>query len=395
MSGAAVSPAPESQGSPARSERRLSRRQLLRAVLALVVLAAAAAVTATLRLGLVPRALNPFAPPAPTGTGGNGASTSLTTVVRRDLSSQTQANGTLGYAGAYTVVNQAHGTITSLPAIGQVFSQGQALYEVDGAPVMLLYGSTPAYRDLSAGATAADVTGPDVRELNADVVALGYVAGSELSPTSNQFSSWTEVGVKRLQAAMGVDQTGTLTLGQVVFLPGAVRITAVQGTLGATAGPGQMLLTASSTTRQVTVNLDAAQQSELAVGNQVGISLPNGKSTAGTVTSVGSVASPGSGGGSPTVQVLITPTDASATGSLDAAPVNVTITTQTVRNALVVPVAALLARPDGTYVVEVVNDRGVHHLVAVNLGLFDDADGQVQVTDTQLRAGQRVVVPSS
>ncbi|HEX4216661.1 MAG TPA: HlyD family efflux transporter periplasmic adaptor subunit, partial [Candidatus Dormibacteraeota bacterium] len=232
-------------------------------------------------------------------------------------------------------------------------------------------------------------------ELNADLVALGYVSGSDLSPASNQFSSWTEYGVERLQAAIGVEQTGTLALGQVVFLPTAARITAVHGTLGSQAPPGQALLTASSTTRQVTVNLDADEQSDLAVGDQVGISLPNGRSTPGRVSSIGSVAAAGSGGGSPTVPVLITPTDPSATGSLDQAPVNVTITEQTVKDALVVPVAALLARTDGTYQVETVDGRGRHHLVPVGLGLFDDADGLVQVTDTRLQPGDRVVVPAS
>jgi hypothetical protein len=33
-------------------------------------------------------------------------------------------------------------------------------------------------------------------------------------------------------------------------------------------------------------------------------------------------------------------------------------------------------------------------LVAVNLGLFDDADGMVQVTGTSLAVGQQVVVPN-
>ena len=52
-------------------------------------------------------------------------------------------SATLGYAGSYSVVNQAPGTVTSLPAVGQVVSQGQVLYQVSGAPVVLLYGSTP------------------------------------------------------------------------------------------------------------------------------------------------------------------------------------------------------------------------------------------------------------
>jgi hypothetical protein len=326
----------------------------------------------------------------------NGASTTLYTVgPLRDLSSQTQADGTLGYAGSYPVINRAQGTLTWLPSVGQVISRGQVLYKVDGSPVVLLYGSTPAYRSLSEGATAGSVVGPDVQEVNADLVALGFISGSDLSPTSDAFTWWTRYGVEKLQAALGEEQTGTLSLGQVVFLPSAARIVAVQGALGGVASPGQALLSASSTTRQVSVSLNADQQSELAVGDQVVINLPSGRNTPGTVTSVGSVASSGSQGGSPTVPVVITPTDPAATGSLDQAPVNVTITTGTVKNALIVPIAALLARPGGSYAVEVVSSRGVHDLVPVSLGLFDEADGLVQVTDTSLQPGDRIVEPSS
>jgi multidrug efflux pump subunit AcrA (membrane-fusion protein) len=114
---------------------------------------------------------------------------------------------------------------------------------------------------------------------------------------------------------------------------------------------------------------------------------------------VGSVAttpssnnSSSSGSANPTITVLVKPTDPAATGGWDQAPVNVTITTGTVNNALVVPVDALRAIAGG-YAVEVVGADGVHNLVAVNLGLFDDADGMVEVTGTSLAAGERVVVP--
>jgi hypothetical protein len=73
----------------------------------------------------------------------------------------------------------------------------------------------------------------------------------------------------------------------------------------------------------------------------------------------------------------------------------VTITTASVSNALVVPVNALVALSGGGYSVEVVRTDGVHHLASVSLGLFDDADGLVQVTASGLEAGQRVVVPGS
>jgi hypothetical protein len=101
------------------------------------------------------------------------------------------------------------------------------------------------------------------------------------------------------------------------------------------------------------------------------------------------------GGGSspPTIEVDVTPSDPAATGSLDQAPVNVSITTASVKDALVVPVAALLALGSGGYALEEIGSNGAHRLVAVELGIFDDARGLVQVSGTGVAAGQRVVVP--
>jgi hypothetical protein len=372
-------------------------RRRLRAVLAgTVVLAAAAAALAI---------ADPFASTASAnGVADNAYPTSLYTVARQDLSDQTQVSATLGYAGSYSVVNHAQGTVTSLPAVGQVVTQGHVLYQVNGQPVVLLYGSTPAYRSLSEGSSATDVTGPDVQQLNADLVALGYVTSAELSPASDEFSWWTKAGVEDLQAALGVTRNGTLALGQAVFLPTAARVTSVAATLGAAAGPGQPVLSASSTTRQVSIALDTGQQSEVAVGDHVTITLPNNQNTPGVITSVGTVATtpaasnsgtaPASSSTSPTITVLANPTDAAATSDWDQSPVEVTITTGSVSDALVVPVDALLAQTGGSYAVEVVGAGRIHRLVPVSLGLFDDADGLVQVTGSGLAAGQRVVVPA-
>ncbi|MDE3092852.1 MAG: peptidoglycan-binding protein [Acidobacteriota bacterium] len=317
--------------------------------------------------------------------------TSLYDIARQDLTSQTQVAATLGYTGNYTVVNQVGGIVTSLPSVGRVVTQGQVLYAVNGEPVVLLSGSTPAYRTLSQG-----MSGADVAELNADLVALKYASSRELDPTSNYFGAATTVALKGLQSALGVTQNGMLALGQAVFEPTAVRVTSVSATLGAAATPNQPLLVATSTKRQVSIALDASQQSEVAVGDRVAIILPNNRTTVGVISSVGSIATAPPQGGSntsPTITVLVNPTDASATGTWDQAPVNVTITTATVHGVLVVPVDALLAQSSNGYAVEVVGVNGIHHLVPVTLGLFDDADGMVQVSGTGLAVGQRVVVP--
>jgi hypothetical protein len=368
--------------------RRRWRRWVIGAVVA-VVLAAGAVV-------VVIGVLN--ADEGSSRSGDTGSTTSLATVTRRSLSQQTQVNGTLGYTGSYTVLGQVHGTVTWLPELGQVIREGQVLYGVDGAPVVLLYGATPAYRALAEAATAADMTGKDVAELNHDLVALGYVHKSDVDSVWGQFNWATKAGVKRLQKHLGMDQSGRLSLGDVVFLPTAVRVTALPASLGAPAtGP---VLHASSTARTVSVALHVDLQSEVKADDRVTITLPDGSTTPGTITTVGKVAtvpSNNSGGadGGPTVPVTIQPTDATATGSWDQAPVEVAITDQTVHNVLAVPVFALLAQSGGGYAVEVANPDGTHHLVPVSPGLFDDATGLVQVTGSGLSAGQHVVVPAS
>jgi hypothetical protein len=310
-------------------------------------------------------------------------------------------NGTLTYAaradGApYGVINQSAGTATWLPALGQVVEQGQVLYRVDGNPVVLLYGSTPAYRALSVG-----MSGEDVGQLNADLVALGDATADEIPAGTNSFTPATSTALTKLQATLGITQADTLSLGQAVFEPGALRVTAEPATLGGIVQPGQLVLQGTSTTRVVTIDLDAAQQSEVRAGDPVVITLPSDSSTPGVVTSVGTVAttpSSASGGGGkgvsvPTIAVQVQPTDPAATGSLDQAPVRVEITTAQVENALNVPVTALVGKSGGGFAVEVVRADGRHDLVAVQLGLVDTAGGRVQV-EGALHEGDQVVVPS-
>jgi hypothetical protein len=340
-------------------------------------------------------------------------------VQKRTLSATVPQDGTLTYrarpdGSPYSVINQAGGTYTTLPTLGQVIHQGHVLYRVNDRPVVLLYGSTPAYRTLSTGAT-----GPDVAELNADLIALGYATPSQLSRTSASFGSATATAVEKLQATLGVTQNGTVTLGDAVFEPTAVRVTSVSAQPGGRVQTGETVMQGTSTTREVQVALDASQQTSVAVGDKVSITLPNNQTTPGVVSSVGAIAtcpsSSGSGGSgsssaapgtdtcpsassgssTPTITVDVTPSHPAATGTWDQAPVQIGITTASVTNALVVPVTALLAQSGGGYAVEVVGAGASNHLVPVSLGLFDDAEGLVQVTGSGLAAGQNVVVAST
>src|SRR5262245_26792664 len=362
---------------PARPDRGRARRHRRR-----VLAGGAAAVVAA---GVAVAVTGPFAGAGHAGGGpaASGYPTALSAITQRLLQSQTSVNATLGYAGSYTVTGHG-GTLTWLPAPGRVIGQGQVLYRVgNGTPVFLLYGRVPAWRALAAG-----VHGADVRQLNRALVALGCATGAQLDPASKYFTAATGYALERLQARLGLAQSGTLPLGQAVFLPSAIRVTTVPASLGSAAAGA--VLAATSARHVVTIALDAAQQSEVQAGDKVMITLPTRRVTPGVVSSVGKVAT---GGASPKVTVTVALTHPRAAGGLDQAPVTVAITTASVKNALVVPVDALLARPGGYAVEEVTG--GHHHLVPVRLGLFDDVAGLVQVSGAGLAAGQRVVVPAS
>jgi hypothetical protein len=347
-----------------------------------VVLAAAGAASAW-RAGV-------FSPAASSGTGQGAPATATAPVRRLDLSAVTQVSATLGYAGSYTVTGRGGGTLTWLPPAGQMIRQGQALYKIDnGSPVVLLYGSVPDWRDLDEG-----VTGADVSQLNHELVALGDAPGTGVSALGwDYFSAQTRAGVQKLQSALGVTTaSGSLPLGSVVFAPAALRVTQVTGAPGGpAAGP---VLQATSDRHVVMIALDASDQSEVKAGDAVTVTLPDGTTTPGVVSSVGTVASTsasGSGSGPvTTIPVQVTMTDPGAAGTLDQAPVTVNITTDSVRNALAVPVYALLAQAPARYVVEVAGPGGTRRYVPVTVGVFDDADGMVQVTGA-LTPGQRVV----
>jgi peptidoglycan hydrolase-like protein with peptidoglycan-binding domain len=319
-------------------------------------------------------------------------------VARGELSAMVSQYGTLTYrarsdGSPYSVINRARGTYTKLPDAGAVVDCGVVFYRVDDKPVLLLCGATPAYRSLSEGDT-----GPDVTELNASLVHLGYATRARLDPSSDHFSSETASALKKLQSKLGEAQTGTLGLGNAVFLPQAVRIAKVTGDLGGSARPGAQAMDATSATLEVQLALDPSQQGEVKAGDLARITLPGNTSVTGKVDRLGRVAQVPAGqdnnAGGATIPAYISLDDPEKARGLDRAPVQVEITTRGVASALSVPVTAIVGKAGGGFAVELVRAGGRRELVAVKPGLFDTAGGRVEV-EGDLHEGDRVVVPSS
>jgi hypothetical protein len=298
-------------------------------------------------------------------------------------------------------------TFTGVPAAGQVVRQGQALYALDGHNVPVLYGQVPQWRAFRPG--MAD--GPDVAELNRALIALRFESG----PSGVRFTDATAAGIRRLQASLGLDQTGTLLVGAVVFEPSSLHIASVNVNPGSPAQPGTSVLSATSTTLVVTALVPLNYVGSVDPGAVVTVDLPNGRTgVPGAVRDVGTSVSPasssgqggggGNAGGSPngpggsqgsspatTVPATVTFSDPTVARGLDQAAVLVHVTTQTAHGVLSVPVEALLALDGGGEGVEVVAG-GVHRIVAVQTGLFSGT--QVEITGPGITAGAQVEVPA-
>jgi len=168
--------------------------------------------------------------PALGGSGGGAAAGPSSspgttgTVERRTLAERLTATGTIGYAGETTVLARLSGTVTALPAIGDVIRRGKPLYAMAGEPVLLMYGSVPAYRTLADGVS----DGKDVEQLEANLAALGYEPGT----VDEDFTYTTTEAVIAWQEDLGLEATGEVELGKVAFLRGPQRVTKLEATLG-------------------------------------------------------------------------------------------------------------------------------------------------------------------
>ncbi|MDH6577474.1 hypothetical protein [Kitasatospora sp. MAP5-34] len=385
----------------------------------------------------------------PSAVASSAAQVRTIAVVRTDLSNTRSMSGTLGFGTPQTLTGAKQGIITALPAAGTTVTRGQQLYRVNDLPVPLFYGGTPLFRSLDR----PGLVGRDVEVVASNLQALGYDVGSQpragtvitqpaaeqalgsTSPSGGASTAPTTGGtsapsggptapsagggtpgaptritvesgdgvvtksliaaIKRWQKAVGLQPTGSLGIGDVVVLPGEIRIGTLQTQLGR---PGtEALMSVTPTGKVVTVPVDAANVGSIKQGDKVTITLPDNSATPGTVSGIGTAVqgSAGSGSGSgggpnspPTVTVTVAIDDPSAVKSFDSATVQVAFVSGTAAGVLAVPVAALLALSGGGYAVQLRSGG----LVAVQTGMF--AMGLVAITGNGIAEGTQVVTTS-
>ncbi len=366
----------------ASSSRRV-RRTVASVVAACVLAGAALAIWITVA-GRPPAAGN--AARVPTATAA---------VTRGSVTQWLRFPGTYGFDGAYAVVHQgAPGILTAAAQPGSTLGRGAVLYAVDNQAARLLFGDVPAYRSFETAMTE----GPDVRQLEQNLVDLGMDPQHQITVDS-RFTAATSAAIRRWQASWGLsigNRTGELPLGQVIFLPVALRVGRVAAPVGAAVAPNDTVLAATSTARMVTAEVSADRQAVVEIGDEVMVTLPGAVAVRGTILRSGRVANvaeqndSGRPVGPATVTVTIGITVPAGTPDLDQASVLVSIAASVRENVLLVPVAALLARSGGGYQVRLASGQ----FIEVEPGLFDEATGKVEVSG-ELSAGDLVEVPVS
>jgi putative peptidoglycan binding protein len=344
-----------------------------------------AVVAGVLTAGAVAAAVTVLNLPDARSSDGSGADLPANTapITKETLVDRESHDGTLGHGDTTTLSAKAGGTVTWLPASGATVTRGKQLYRLDDKPVVLLYGTLPAYRTLASG-----VEGSDVRQFERNLWALGYRGFT----VDDEYTSATADAVEDWQDDLGVTETGTVTVGRIAYAPGAVRVDSLSAEKGATAQPGSGVLKYTGTSLVATVVLDTDSQRLARTGAAVQVELPDGKKVNGKITKVATSVQDGQGDQPDTtvVDVTIGFTGATPQG-LDQASITAYFTASQRPDVLTVPVPALLALAEGGYGVQIV-EGGAARIVPVETGLF--ADGKVEITGDGLRPGQVVGLPA-
>lgn len=267
--------------------------------------------------------------------------------------------------------------ITSLLAAGTAVRSGDVLYSVEGRPVVALTGAVPAWRDLASGID----DGADVAQLEAALTALGYSDGGELT-VDEAWDSHTTAAVKVWQTGLGLDATGDVPLGYVVFVPADTTVTAINTSVGEKVADGDAVLRLATPSQQVVASVPAELRPVVAPGLSVEVS-----GVAATVTRLGSTT--GSDG---TVGVVAYITPSGPIAAADGSSVSARFTVTDAAGVLLVPVDAVTSRIDGSYAVLALDDTG-RSGTWVPIEVHGVANGKVAASGDGLHDGLIVALP--
>ncbi len=168
------------------------------------------------------------------------------TAEQRDLVDTSTLEGTLGYARDIAISAPVAGTVTELIGDGDPVERNTVVAEIDAVPMVAFFGDKPMYRDVRQGDE-----GDDVAAIERNLVALGYHATTDSDGdlvdtgfvVDGVFDAATRDAVERWQADLGVAETGEVTLGSVVMVPGPSSVASTWTVVGGLVTPGVPIAT--------------------------------------------------------------------------------------------------------------------------------------------------------
>ena len=303
---------------------------------------------------------------------------------------------------------QANAAIQNAQASLKTAHEQQANLKDGPVASILMYGPLPAWRDLS------NQSGPglDIHQLEINLKILGFDPSNEIV-IDETFDSGTSNAIKRMQESLGLQSTGEIAFGEVVFMPGPIviesndnypqlgdainnatpiiSVTAIAQVTDKIEEDG--VITQSSTSLQtVSTTIDVVDQDLIEIGTPVEIELPDDEIITGKVTEIGSIAvvNTTSQAQEPYLEVTVALDGTTSYHRWTGAPVTVQITKDIAKNVLSVPTTALLSLLGGGYALEIIGESE-NYLVPVEVGVY--ADNWVEITGSNLNVGMQVVVP--
>lgn len=282
------------------------------------------------------------------------AVTNVSTVEVRDLTEPLTASGTLHYDPGIDVMTPVAGTVIDVVGTDTRLANGDVAAIVDDQVIVWLEGEIPAWRDLANGDE-----GIDVLQLETALTALGFNGDGDVT-VDDEFTWTTATMVKDWQESLGVEQTGRVDLGTVVFGGDRTRVSAVAVAVGDTVTEDAALFTLGTDTRHAVLDAAPSDAVTLQVGDPATIELPDRSTIDGTVSAIDT--------GSENWQITVAFADDVEFPATDVTNVEMSWTNVIATDVLTVPSSALLRLDDGTYVVEVVGPDGTTVATVVTVG---------------------------
>lgn len=193
-------------------------------------------------------------------------------VVEGEVGSSLNLSTTAEWTPLPLGVTQGSGTVTTISIeAGQEVDAGSVLFTINLRPVVIAQGSVPSFRPLAAGMSGSDVT-----QLQQLLTALGLFSGT----TDGVFGAGTESAVRAWQRSLGVQVSGVVEPGDLIFvptLPTTVALDTAAITPGATVAPGLAVLLALPESPQFSIPITDQQTTLLPAGTRVEITSPSGE----------------------------------------------------------------------------------------------------------------------